>query len=271
MRIQSNIMALDAYRNLTMTNTNLAGSVQKLSSGYRINKAADDAAGLEISNALLAQISGLTVATRNAQDGVSVVQTADGALNEISRMLNRMRDLAVQAANTGSVDPNAAAAAQQEVTALAAEITRESQQTAFGSNTLLDGAFVKVFQIGANAGQYLTVSLGASLNASALGVSNLGLASIASASAAITAIDTAITTVSTTRGTLGAFQNRFQSVINALQVTTENLNSSESQIKDTDMAAEMVNFNKQQILLQAGTAMLAQANAVPNSILKLLQ
>src|SRR5690348_17647044 len=146
-----------------------------------------------------------------------------------------------------------------------------SSDLAFGQNTLLDGSFVKVFQIGANAGQYLTVSLGASLNASALGVSNLGLATVGSASAAITAIDTAITTVSTTRGTLGAFQNRFQSVINALQVTTENLTSSASQIKDTDMAAEMVNFNKQQILLQAGTAMLAQANAVPNTILKLLQ
>jgi flagellin len=199
------------------------------------------------------------------------VQTADGALNEISRMLNRMRDLAVQASNTGSVDPNAAAAAQQEVTALAAEITRESQQTAFGQNTLLDGSFVKVFQIGANAGQYLTVSLGTSLNASALGVSNLGLGTVGSASAAITAIDAAITSVSTTRGTLGAFQNRFQSVINALQVTTENLTSSQSQIKDTDMAAEMVNFNKEQILLQAGTAMLAQANAVPNTVLKLLQ
>ncbi len=271
MRIMSNIMALDAYRNLNITNSAIASSVQKLSSGYRINKAADDAAGLEISNNLRAQISGLTVATQNAQNGVNVVQTADGALNEISTMLNRMRDLAVQAANTGSTDSNAAAADQQELNALASEITRQAQQTSFGSNTLLDGTFVKVFQIGANAGQYLTVSLGTSLTATGLGVSALGLASVASASAAITALDTAIATVSTTRGTLGAFQNRFQSVINALGVTTQNLTSSESAIRDTDMAAEMVNYNKDQILLQAGTAMLAQANAVPNTILKLLQ
>jgi flagellin len=271
MRINSNIMALDAYRNLSMTNTALAGSIQKLSSGYRINKAADDAAGLEISNALAAQISGLTVATRNAQDGVSVVQTADGALNEISRMLNRMRDLAVQASNTGSTDATAAGAAQSEINALASEITRVSQQTAFGSNTLLDGAFVKVFQIGANAGEYITVSLGTSLNASALGVSALGVGSTASASAAITAIDAAINTVSTTRASLGAFQNRFESVINNVQVAVENLTASESRIRDTDMASEMVTFTKQQILLQAGTAMLAQANQVPQTVLKLIQ
>ena len=271
MQIMSNIMALDAYRNLNITNNNLEESVEQLSSGYRINKAADDAAGLEISTGLDAQISGLQVASQNAQNGVNVIQTADGALNEISSMLNRMRDLAVEASNTGTTDANAAAADQQEVNSLAAEITRESQQTAFGSNTLLDGSFVKVFQVGANAGQYITVSLGASLNASALGVSGLGLASVASASAAITAIDAAIASVSTTRGSLGAFQNRFQSVINSLGVTTQNLQSSESAIKDTDMASEMVEFNKDQILLQAGTSMLAQANAVPQTILKLLQ
>src|SRR5262245_41208970 len=163
MRINNNIAAFNAYRNLSLTNANLGKSLEKLSSGYRINRAADDAAGLVISQSLRAQVSGLKVATRNAQDGVSVVQTAEGALNEVHSMLNRMRDLAVQASNTGSVGATAAAAAQAEIDALAAEITRISQQTKFGSNTLLDGGFVKVFQIGANAGEYITVSLGTSL------------------------------------------------------------------------------------------------------------
>jgi len=271
MRINTNIAAYNAFRNLNVTNDNLSKSLEKLSSGYRINRAADDAAGLVISQALRAQVSGLNVAVRNAQDGVSVVQTAEGSLNEVAAMLNRMRDLAVQASNTGSTDATAAAAAQSEIDALTSEITRVSQQTSFGSNTLLDGGFVKVFQIGANAGQYLTVSLGTSLNASALGVSALGVGSTASASAAIAAIDAAIATVSTTRASLGAFQNRFQSVINGLQVSVENLSASESRIRDTDMASEMVNFTKQQILLQAGTAMLAQANQVPQTVLKLIQ
>ena len=271
MRINNNIMALNAYRNLTLNNSQLGKSLEKLSSGYRINRAADDAAGLVISQSLRAQISGLKVATRNAQDGVSVVQTAEGALNEVAKMLNRMRDLAVQAANTGSTDATAAAAAQAEINALAAEITRVSQQTKFGSNTLLDGAFVAVFQIGANAGEYITVSLGTSLNASALGVSGLGVASIGSASTAITAIDAAISTVSSTRASLGAFQNRFESLVNSLQVAVENLTASESRIRDTDMASEMSNYTRFQILQQAGTAMLAQANSVPQTVLKLLQ
>ena len=271
MRINQNIAAFNAYRNLSATNGMLGKSLEKLSSGYRINRAADDAAGLVISQSLRAQVSGLKVATRNAQDGVSVVQTAEGALNEVHSMLNRMRDLAVQAANTGSPDATAAAAAQSEIDALAAEITRVSTSTKFGSNTLLDGAFVKEFQIGSNAGEKLTVSLGTSLNASALGVSGLGVGSGASASSAIGVIDAAISTVSTTRASLGAFQNRFESVINNLQVASENLSASESRIRDTDMASEMVNFTKHQILLQAGTSMLSQANQVPQSILRLLQ
>ena len=271
MRINQNIAAFNAYRNLASTNGMLGKSLEKLSSGYRINRAADDAAGLVISQSLRAQVSGLKVATRNAQDGISVVQTAEGALNEVHSMLNRMRDLAVQAANTGSTDATAAAAAQAEITALAAEITRVSQQTKFGSNTLLDGAFVKEFQVGANAGEKITISLGTSLNASALGVSGLGVASGGSASDTITAIDTAIQSVSTARATMGAAQNRFESVIANLQVATENLSASESRIRDTDMASEMVSFTRHQILLQAGTAMLGQANQVPQSILRLIQ
>ena len=271
MRIQNNIMAFNAYRNLSNNSVSLGKSLEKLSSGFRINRAADDAAGLVISQNLRAQISGLKVASRNAQDGVSVTQTADGALSQVATMLNRMRDLAVQAANTGSTDANAAAAAQSEINALAAEITRVSQQTKFGSTALLDGGYVAVFQLGANAGEYVTVSLGTSLNASALGVSGLGVATIGSASTAIAAIDAAITSVSTTRATLGAFQNRFESAVITLNTTTENLTASESRIRDTDMAAEMANYTKFQILQQAGTAMLAQANQSPETILRLLQ
>ena len=271
MQIMNNVMAFDAYRNLNVTNNGLSKSLEKLSSGYRINRASDDAAGLVISQNLRASVSGLKVATRNAQDGVSVVQTAEGALNEVASMLNRMRDLSVQASNTGSVDANASSAIQSEINALSSEITRISQSTKFGANTLIDGGFVKVFQVGANAGEYITVSLGTSLNASVLGVSGLGVASAGSASAAITAIDAAITTISSTRASLGAFQNRFESIINNVQTTTENLSASESRIRDTDMASEMVDFTKRQIMLQAGTSMLAQANQVPTSILKLLQ
>ncbi len=271
MRINQNIMAFNAYRNLSLTGRQLGSSLEKLSSGFRINRAADDAAGLVISQALRAQVSGLRTATRNAQDGISVVQTAEGALNEVHSMLNRMRDLAVQAANTGSNDATATAAAQAEIDALNAEITRISQQTKFGNSTLLDGGLVKLFQVGANAGEKLTVSLAASLNASALGVSGISVNAASAASDAITAIDTAIGTVSSTRATLGAFQNRFNGVVNNLQVSVENLAASESRIRDTDLALEMVSFTRHQILIQAGTAMLAQANSTPQTVLRLLQ
>jgi flagellin len=271
MRINQNIMAFNAYRNLTITQRQLGSSLEKLSSGFRINRAADDAAGLVISQALRSQVSGLRVASRNAQDGISVVQTAEGALNEVHSMLNRMRDLAVQAANTGSNDATATAAAQAEIDALASEITRISQQTKFGASTLLDGAFTKQFQVGSNAGEVLTVSLGTSLNASALGVSALSVGTAGVASSAIAAIDTAIATVSSTRASLGAFQNRFNSVINNTQVATENLAAAESRIRDTDMALEMVSFTRHQILMQAGTAMLGQANQSPQSVLRLIQ
>ena len=155
MRINNNIAAFNAFRNLTATNTQLGKSLEKLSSGYRVNRAADDAAGLVISQSLRASVSGLKVASRNAQDGISVVQTAEGALNEVHTMLNRMRDLAVQASNTGSVDTTASTAIQSEINALSSEITRVSTSTKFGSNTLLDGGYLQTFQIGANAGEEL--------------------------------------------------------------------------------------------------------------------
>ncbi len=390
MRINQNIMAFNAYRNLTISNSSMGKSLEKLSSGYRINRAADDAAGLVISQGLRAQTSGLRQATRNAQDGISVVQTAEGALNELHNMLNRMRDLAVQSANTGTQDTAARNASQAEINQLSSEIDRIVTSTKFGQQALLDGSFgtqaavatgfsttstltvtagddfqinvngtgnvtvelaggtfggaqlasvvqnaiktalsagstaqqalaqkvsveavtvgagfalsIKtslantetftltdgtgghlvaldvgavtaaagtggVFQVGANSGETINVAI-AALSASGLGVAALDV--VTAAGTAISAIDAAITNVSTTRGSLGAVQNRFESTIANLQVATENLTASESRIRDTDMAEEMVRFTRSQILQQAGTAMLAQANAAPQSILRLL-
>jgi flagellin len=409
MRINQNVMANNASRNLAGTNAMLGKSMEKLSSGFRINRAADDAAGLVISQGLRAQVSGLKQATRNAQDAISVVQTAEGALNEVHTMLTRMRDLAVQAANTGGNDAASRTAAQAEINQLSTEITRVSTDTKFGGTALLDGSYgvsastlagaataptgtadnwtalaaastfsiaiagtaavtvdatgftgssaqiasqlttaanaaltaagsvyagkvsftgqynttlnqnftgaadtgsisISVsglqagksatlanvgagapltalgigtttsttsgaggnFQIGSNSGQLVQVSI-ASTSASTLGVNALDVTSDAGSASAITALDAAIASVSTTRGTLGAMQNRFDSMINNLQVTTENISASESRIRDTDMAQEMVTLTKNQVLLQAGTAMLAQANQIPQSVLKLLQ
>jgi len=393
MRINQNVMANNASRNLAGTSVQLGKSLEKLSSGFRINRAADDAAGLVISQGLRAQTSGLKQATRNAQDGISVVQTAEGALNEVHTMLNRMRDLAVQSANTGANDSAARSAAQAEITALSTEITRISSTTKFGATTLLDGSYgvspAKVtgfdadnsithaagdgfsiningtgavavtlpalsadtgadaaatiqnsinaalsaasnsfagkvtvksdrvgagaaltievsglantqtftltdgtgtplaemgltgaitaaagtggtFQVGANSGEVVSLAI-SSVSATTLSVNALNVTTDAGAAAAITALDTAIGTVSTTRGNLGALQNRFESMINNLQVTTENLSASESRIRDTDMAQEMVSFTKNQVLQQAGTAMLSQANQIPQTILSLLR
>jgi flagellin len=261
-------MAINAYRNLSSNNVMLGKSLEKLSSGFRINRAADDASGLVISQGLRAQVSGLRQATRNAQDGISVVQTAEGALNEVHTMLNRMRDLSVQSANTGSSDATAVAAAQAEIDELALEVTRISDNTKFGQKALLDGTYDGDFQIGANSGETLNITIG-DTDAAALGVDALDVS--LDAAGAIDAVDLAIASVSTTRGELGAKQNRFESIINNLQVTTENLVASESRIRDTDMASEMTNFTKSQILSQASTSMLAQANQVPQSVLALLR
>ncbi|MFN8034903.1 MAG: flagellin [Acidimicrobiia bacterium] len=391
LRINQNISAFAAYRNLSVTHDQMAGSLEKLSSGFRINRAADDAAGLVISENLRAQVGGLQQATRNAQDGINVVQTAEGALNEVQAILQRMRDLAVQSANTGSNDTTARNAAQSEVTSLAAELDRIAASTKFGNQSLLDGTYGTsyaksgtnldltsglVVQAGTNdsfkvtigsttvtatvaAGTYSTPSslqaalsqalkaalsgggfdsnlvsvsapnpgnnnvtnvkfqssgaftmvagtkdILASLNvatgaaassgsggvfqvgannvntdqisvtisavtASALSVNSLDM--VNSASAAITTVDSALASISSTRADLGAKQNRFQHTINNLNVAVQNLSASESQIRDTDMAAEMVHFTRDQILVQAGTAMLAQANAAPQTVLKLLQ
>jgi len=425
LRINSNIAAMNAYRNLSITDASMSKSLEKLSSGYRINRAADDAAGLSVSEGLRAQIGGLSVAVRNAQDGISVVQTAEGALTEVHSILQRMRDLSVQAANTGSQDLDARQAAQTELTQLNSELDRIGKTTSFGHSNLLDGSFgvqgaaanggqvgaiagggtpdilatdtidftlggtsartgtvtltntatttvagvstpnayansaagaaslqanlqkdidatgtgatgVKgkitakvqfdpltgknqvtfsrteatastdtlnidthiattalalgdfstvastgttpaiptgsggVFQVGANAttNDQINVSMSA-VDSNTLGT--VGIDLVNSATAGITSIDDAIKSVSSTRSTLGAYQNRFEHAINNLNVAVENLSSSESRIRDTDMASEMVNFTRSQILTQAGTSMLAQANQAPQSVLTLLR
>jgi flagellin len=411
MRINTNIMAFNAYRNLNNTNDMLASSLEKLSSGFRINRAADDASGLVISQNLDKQMSGLKVATQNAQDGISVVQTAEGALTQVNSMLQRIHDLIVQSANTASSDSMARTAAQNEIVQLRDEIDRIGNTTAFGNQNLLDGSFGAqagqltstatgltnglvltaataplqfsinidagntagslIATVSVNAGTYATAAsfqseLQADVDAKTTGIAGFtgsvtvkvtdlgsgvwsvnikrnstdagtgiaisgvgsdiaqGITASGAAAVADTAggvfqvgakvtdtnqihvsiddvrvtsgtnttytalanidvtnttqnaisaalVDAAIASVSALRGQLGADQNRFQSTIANLQVITENLSASESRIRDTDMASEMVNFTRDQILLQAGTAMLAQANSAPQRILRLLQ
>jgi flagellin len=272
LRVNQNTAANNAYRNLSITDGQMAKSLEKLSSGFRINRAADDAAGLAISEGLRAQVGGLKVAVRNAQDGVSVVQTAEGALTETHSILQRMRDLSVQAANDGSLDTNAKAAADSEYQQLALELDDISSKTSFNGVKLLDGSFAKDFQVGANASDTLNVSLATAVDSSTLLGGSVGdLTTAANATTAITAVDAAIQTVSTTRASLGAQQNRLEHKINNLNVAVENLSASESRIRDTDMALEMVSFTRSQILSQAGTAMLAQANQAPQNVLQLLK
>ena len=283
LRINNNVAAQNSYRNLSVTDSQMSKSLEKLSSGFRINRAADDAAGLSISEGLRSQIGGLKVAVRNAQDGISVVQTAEGALTETHSILQRMRDLSVQASSTGSQDTDARTAAQTEFTQLNAELDRIATTTSFGGQKLLDpaGAYTGTFQVGANtaSADQIAVNLGTAafgsvtavtgFDSTGLGVVSLSL--VTAASAAIDALDTAIKGVSTARATLGAYQNRFEHTINNINTAVENLSASESRIRDTDMAQEMVSFTRSQILTQAGTSMLAQANQAPPNVLSLLR
>jgi len=276
MRINNNVMAFNASRNLSGTSMRIGKSLEKLSSGFRINRAADDAAGLVISQKLRAEIGGLKQATRNSQDGISLVQTAEGALNEVHNMLGRMRDLAVQAANDTN-DTAARTAIQSEMNALGAEIDRIGTDTTFGGAALFTATALN-FQVGSegSSGNQISITIGTldadSINSVDVTAFDFSTPATAAADArdAIEDLDTAIAQISTTRGSLGAVQNRLESTIANLQVTTENLVASESRIRDTDMASEMVNFTKNQILQQAGTSMLAQANALPQSVLSLL-
>ena len=391
--INTNVAALNAYRNLSSTQNDLSKSLEKLSSGFRINRAADDAAGLAISEGMRSQIGGIKMGVRNAQDGISLVQTAEGALNETHSILQRMRDLSVQASNSGSLNDEAKGNIQTEISQLNSELTRIADTTKFNGKALLDGAYSGSFQVGANAGETIEVNLadGNGMGAVGLGVAGVNVAASASnaatsaftaavagtsgstqvitsgtanvdftataafddlngtvtvgtksldlstveyasgddaatrlgklntaltdtfgagnavataqagtltitgaagtagqaatataaqsvgfqeatgASEAIDKIDLAIKSVSNTRSNLGAVQNRFEHTINNLNVAVENLSASESRIRDTDMASEMVQFTRSQILSQAGTAMLAQAKSIPQGVLQLLQ
>lgn len=277
MRINTNVAAMNTYSRLTAANTAKSNSLAKLSSGSRINKAGDDAAGLAISEKMKSQIGGLTQAKRNAQDGISLVQTAEGALNESHSILERMRDLAVQGGN-GTLTTDDRTSINKELSALHEELTRISQTTQFNTKQVFsqtkDNTVTFTFQIGANSGQTLSVSVGAMDGTSLLG-SDASAFSIAAdggnAGTMIHNIDDAIAKVSSQRATLGAVQNRLEHTINNLTATNENLSDANSRIRDVDMAEEMMTFTKSNILSQAATSMLAQANAMPNSVLNLLQ
>jgi flagellin len=264
LRINNNVEAFNAHRQLTGTQHKLSKAMERLSSGYRINRAADDAAGLAISEKLRGQIRGLAQAERNAQDAISLVQTAEGGLQEVHVMLQRIRELAVQYKN-GSLSTGDKVAIQSEVNQLASEIERIGSSLEFNGIKLLNAAGTVTFQVGSEDGQTITVatiSLGSAVNAATF---SLGGASD------ITEIDTAMTNVSAQRSGFGAVQNRLEHTLNSLASYHENLVASESRIRDVDMAAEMVELTKLQILEQAGVSMLAQANLTPQSVLSLLR
>lgn len=270
MIIQHNIAALNIHRNL-MYNYNMAAkSLARLSSGYRINSAADDPAGLAISEKMRAQIRGLNMASKNAQDGISLIQTAEGSLNETHAILQRLRELAVEAANDTNTDDDRKAL-QKEVDQLLQEINRISNDTEFNTQKLLDGSFQdKVFHIGANAGQNIKISIDKA-DTMTLGIDALDITSQSSANDAISKLDEAIKKNSDSRSTLGALQNRLEHTINNLETTAENLTAAESRIRDVDMAKEMMEYTKYSILMQVAQAMLAQANQRAQGILQLLQ
>ena len=273
MIVQHNLSASNTNRQLGITTSGLQKSTEKLSSGYKINRAADDAAGLSISEKMRNQIRGLNKASDNAQDGVSLVQTAEGALNEVHSMLQRISELAVQASTdtNGSKDRTALA---DEAKQLVDEIDRVATTTQFNKMNILDGTFTgKKLQVGANAGQNIAVSI-KSMRASDLGITKNvagALDSYTNANTALTAAQTAIETLSTRRSALGAVQNRLEHTIANLDNISENTQSAESRIRDTDMAEEMVNYSKNNILQQAGQSMLAQANQANQGVLSLLQ
>ncbi|KOS00618.1 MULTISPECIES: flagellin Hag [Paenibacillus] len=275
MIINHNIAAMNTHRQLAVNTSNTNKAIEKLSSGLRINRAGDDAAGLAISEKMRGQIRGLDMASKNAQDGISLIQTAEGALNETHSILQRMRELSVQSANDTNTTVDRGAL-QKEVDELSKEITRISSTTEFNTKKLLDGSATGVvFHIGANTGQNISLSIG-SMDASTLGVaqsatSGIDISTQTAADAAISTINAAIETVSGERAKLGANQNRLEHTINNLNTSSENLSAAESRIRDVDMAKEMMSQTKNNILAQAAQAMLAQANQQPQGVLQLLR
>ena len=270
MIVQHNMQAMNSNRQLGIITGAQGKSTEKLSSGYRINRAGDDAAGLTISEKMRSQIRGLEKASTNAEDGISLIQTAEGALNEAHEILQRMNELSTQAAN----DTNTASdrtAIQKEIDALTSELNRIASTTQFNTMNLLDGTFAsKNLQVGALNGQKIGISIG-SMNATTLGVNALTVDSFANAGESMSKIQAAISKVSTQRSALGAIQNRLEHTVKNLDTTQENTQAAESRIRDTDMASEMVKYSKNQILAQAGQSMLAQANQSTQGVLSLLQ
>lgn len=274
--INTNMISLNAQRNLSTTQSALSQSIQRLSSGLRVNSAKDDAAGLAIAERMNAQVRGMNVAVRNSNDGISMAQTAEGALGSIGNSLQRMRELAVQASNATSSSDTASL--DLEYQALADEIERVTTATKFNGNAVLGAAAATgfTFQIGANnvaADDRITVT-GADLTAAGntvLLATAGSVSSAANAQAAITLVDNALNTVNSQRATWGAAQNRFEAVISSLQINSENLSAARGRIMDTDFASETANLSRAQVLQQAGMAMLSQANAVPQNVLSLLR
>ena len=275
MQIQHNISAINSYRNLGVNQSALNKNLEKLSSGYKINRAGDDAAGLAISEQMRSQINGLNQAAVNANDAIGLIQTAEGALTEVHSMLQRMVTLATQSAN-GTYNSVARNNIQEEFNKLNQEINRIANYTDFNgvkpiaasSTTVVEGKMT--FQIGPTAAETIEVNASA-MDATTLGVNNLDVTVQTSANTALSAINAAINTVSTYRAHLGASQNRLEHTINNLKVTSENITAAESRIRDTDMADEITAFTKNNVLLQAAQSMLSQANAVPQNVLSLLR
>ena len=272
MIINHNMNALNAHRNMGINNTAAGKSMEKLSSGLRINRAGDDAAGLSISEKMRGQIRGLQQASRNSQDGISMIQTAEGALNETHSILQRMRELAVQAANDTNVTADRSSI-QDELTALTAEVDRISTQTEFNTQKMFSAESTSVtFQVGANCGQTIDVTF-CNMGSASLGITSasVNVASSSQATAAISVINNAITKVSSERSKLGAVQNRLEHTIANVDNAAENLTAAESRVRDVDMAKEMMAFSKNNILQQAAQAMLSQANQQPQNVLQLLR
>ncbi|MBP2027785.1 flagellin [Acetoanaerobium pronyense] len=270
MIINNNMMAMNSHRAMGINSGGMGRSIEKLSSGQRINRAGDDAAGLSISEKMRGQIRGLNMASKNAQDGISLIQTAEGALDEVHAMLQRMRELSVQAANDTNVGIDRTSI-KDELTQLSAEIDEISKRTEFNTQKLISGSFTnKTFHIGANISQAITVSIG-NMSAASLGVNALAVSTATLAGTAISTVNQAITDVSAQRSKLGAIQNRLEHTIKNLGNSAENLQAAESRLRDTDMAKEMSSFTKSNILAQASQAMLAQANQLPQQVLQLLR
>ena len=270
MVVQHNLTAMNANRQLGITTGQQAKSSEKLSSGYKVNRAADDAAGLTISEKMRSQVRGLNKASDNAQDGISAIQVAEGALNETHSILQRMNELATQAANDTNTTVDRKAI-QEEINALTSEIDRIQSTTQFNTQNLLDGSFTgKNLQVGALKGQKISITI-SKMNAEKLGVSKVRVSSFASAGSGMSSIQKAIEKVSTQRSKLGALQNRLEHTVANLDNIAENTQTAESRIRDTDMAEEMVNYSKNNILAQAGQSMLAQANQSTQGVLSLLQ